>query len=345
MIRRAVIALVLGAAPRVHAQPIDEAPPGPAAVAPADLPPTDPGPAPAPLPATTGTDPLARFPAGLDPATLCPVGVAACDPLDLDRVLDRAPPGGGRPITPLASAYAAGFAYQDHGSRLRGVEVQARADVTAARASGRLAYTLDQITLTDLSASAFHDLLAGATARLPTGRPAWLGIDGHLLLGGTMGDGAALAIDGGATVGGLDLDLGLGSVWLDGDQATTLTGRATRTAPWWRAWAELRVNRAAIGGDATTRWSGGAGVTLAPDRAVSLTLEALLGDRALTVLELGQSVEPVPDVQHSGGRALVWLKLADRARLYLGASRRTASTDAMSTYVLTSAFAGMTLSF
>jgi hypothetical protein len=334
--------------PPTGAAPADDPLP-PTGAAPADdpLPPTDAAPAAPtdPLPAIRGADPVARFPAGLDPATLCRADDHGCTDLDLDRVLDTtAAPAPGR-LLAIASAYAAGFTYGNHASRLRGLELNARAEVTAERWRGRLAYTLDQITMSDLSVSNFHDVLGGATVRLPTGRPAWLSVDGHVLVGATMGDGAAITATGGARVAGLDLEASLGSLWLDGDQGTTLSVRATRDGAWWRAWAEVRLNRAVVSGTATTRPALGGGLTLAANHLVSVEVQGLVGDHALSILDQGQVVEPVPDVEHASGRVLLWLNVGPRARVYLGASRSSAATSSTSDYTLTSGFAGLTLSF
>ena len=271
-------------------------------------------------------DPVAIHPAGLDPLTLCNA-IASCAP-------EPAPS-----LAASASVSGALLAYAHHPTRTGGSELAARIDLWRGLTwSAELGYTLDAID-TARGTTRYHDAMIGGRLVLPTARPAWLIATAHVASGDAVGgNGAAGFVAAGARVAGLDLQLGVAGMTLDGGGGVTGSLRAGLTGERVGGWLELDVQDTSAG----ARVFGAAGLT-AHRGSLAFDAEALVGDRAYAVLDSGEAAEAIGDVFHTTGRVLVRYDLA-HLHPYLGGSVRSGTTSGTDYTVLT-AFAGLSLSF
>jgi hypothetical protein len=270
------------------------------------------------------------------------------------------------PVAYTASGFIAGYGYSGHPSRVGGMQTQLRGDVWRGVEWGaHVAYTVDVLSGNDNDsttgdhAEGFHDVnLGGSVALAVRGMPAWAFGELHLLAGSTVyGTGEAGFAGVGVRIADLyKVEAGVGGMWTSGDDGLTVWLRAEREriTPWLAASLQLLytnddpVNMYAGSGDGKLAYGGA--VTLGPWRRFTVVLDALFGSRAFSLIDRGQIVENVPDVERTMLRAFVWLQITPEMRGYVGGSYRRGQAEELSMavpedYTLASGFTGLVYNF
>lgn len=281
---------------------------------------------PADAPVTEQPDPVAAFPAGLDPRTLRRIDGTSEPPPTLE------------PVRTAITLGAAQLGYDHHPARVGGGELSARLEVWRALAwSAHLAYfvdTIDARTPAGATATAFHDLAIGGRAALQLGLPAWVIADVHVLDGGNAIYGAL-----GVGLAGFDLELGGSAMQLGRDMGVAASLRVARGASL-RGWLGLDGGATTIGGMPLAHLGGGAGLALHRTHW-SLDVSALVGDRSLAVTDGGELAGSIADTFHTSGRSVVRLQLGAHLAPYAGIAARTATTPDHTDYAQLVGFAGL----